>query len=165
MGRRGGNWGMVAGAVTRVGRALFCARSRCARRAGTAGRVRDADRRHRRVRGVLLWRPDCRRGKWTARTTPGRDRRPPRTALARLQRTVGRDDMHLSREPGGTVVKTTSLEAAVKTALQSVMDPEIPVVSVLDMGMIREIDVDGDSARIVVLPTFVGCPAVGVIKE
>jgi ring-1,2-phenylacetyl-CoA epoxidase subunit PaaD len=63
------------------------------------------------------------------------------------------------------VVKTTSLEAAVKSALQSVMDPEIPVVSVLDMGMIQEIDVDGESARIVVLPTFVGCPAVGVIKE
>ncbi|MDQ4028769.1 MAG: phenylacetate-CoA oxygenase subunit PaaJ [Actinomycetota bacterium] len=62
-------------------------------------------------------------------------------------------------------MKTTSLEAAVKTALQSVMDPEIPVVSVLDMGMIKEIDIDGDSARIVVLPTFVGCPAVGVIKE
>jgi ring-1,2-phenylacetyl-CoA epoxidase subunit PaaD len=63
------------------------------------------------------------------------------------------------------VVKTTSLEAAVKRALQSVMDPEIPVVSVLDMGMIKEIDVDGVSARIVVLPTFVGCPALGVIKE
>jgi ring-1,2-phenylacetyl-CoA epoxidase subunit PaaD len=63
------------------------------------------------------------------------------------------------------MVKTTSLEAAVKGALRSVMDPEIPVVSVLDMGMIKEIDVDGESARIVVLPTFVGCPAVGVIKE
>jgi ring-1,2-phenylacetyl-CoA epoxidase subunit PaaD len=63
------------------------------------------------------------------------------------------------------MVKTTSLEAAVKGALASVMDPEIPVVSVLDMGMIKEIEVDGDSARIVVLPTFVGCPAVGVIKE
>ena len=62
-------------------------------------------------------------------------------------------------------MKTTSLEAAVKGALASVMDPEIPVVSVLDMGMIKEIEVDGDGARIVVLPTFVGCPAVGVIKE
>jgi ring-1,2-phenylacetyl-CoA epoxidase subunit PaaD len=45
------------------------------------------------------------------------------------------------------------------------MDPEIPVVSVLDMGMIKEIDVDGGRARIVVLPTFIGCPAISVIKQ
>jgi ring-1,2-phenylacetyl-CoA epoxidase subunit PaaD len=63
------------------------------------------------------------------------------------------------------LVKTTSREEAVHDALASVMDPEIPAVSVVDMGMIKEVDLDGDCVRVVVLPTFAGCPAVGVIKK
>jgi ring-1,2-phenylacetyl-CoA epoxidase subunit PaaD len=61
-------------------------------------------------------------------------------------------------------VKTTT-PSSVDRALRSVMDPEIPVVSVVDMGMIQRAEVDGDTARIVVLPTFVGCPAIDVIKR
>lgn len=54
---------------------------------------------------------------------------------------------------------------AVWAALASVADPEIPAVSVVDMGMIKEVDVAGSTARIIVLPTFTGCPAVPIIKE
>ncbi|MGH2729302.1 MAG: 1,2-phenylacetyl-CoA epoxidase subunit PaaD, partial [Actinomycetota bacterium] len=43
--------------------------------------------------------------------------------------------------------------------------PEIPAVSVVDMGMVGSVDVDGGRALVVVLPTFTGCPAVPVIKE
>jgi ring-1,2-phenylacetyl-CoA epoxidase subunit PaaD len=50
-------------------------------------------------------------------------------------------------------------------ALASVMDPEIPAVSVVDMGMIESVSVTGDQVRVVVLPTFTGCPAVPMIKE
>ncbi|MDQ4145247.1 MAG: phenylacetate-CoA oxygenase subunit PaaJ [Actinomycetota bacterium] len=51
-------------------------------------------------------------------------------------------------------------------ALAGVADPEIPAVSVVDMGMIRSVDLAGDGrARIVVLPTFTGCPAIDVIKS
>jgi ring-1,2-phenylacetyl-CoA epoxidase subunit PaaD len=49
--------------------------------------------------------------------------------------------------------------------LRSVLDPEIPAVSVVDMGMIRTVELDGGRARVVVLPTFTGCPAVDVIKQ
>lgn len=49
--------------------------------------------------------------------------------------------------------------------LRSVLDPEIPAVSVVDMGMIKEVELDGGRARVVVLPTFTGCPAVDVIKQ
>jgi len=57
----------------------------------------------------------------------------------------------------------TSLEVAIWDALAGVADPEIPAVSVVDMGMIREISTDGDTARVVVLPTFTGCPAIAEI--
>jgi ring-1,2-phenylacetyl-CoA epoxidase subunit PaaD len=57
----------------------------------------------------------------------------------------------------------TSLEVAIWDALAGVADPEIPVVSVVDMGMIREISTEGNVARVVVLPTFTGCPAIAEI--
>lgn len=58
---------------------------------------------------------------------------------------------------------TLSLEAAVWTALAGVPDPEIPAVSVVDMGMIRSVEITDRRASVTVLPTFTGCPAIGVI--
>lgn len=58
---------------------------------------------------------------------------------------------------------TVALEAAVWDALATVPDPEIPAVSVVDMGMVGSVEVDGGRARVVVLPTFTGCPAIDVI--
>jgi ring-1,2-phenylacetyl-CoA epoxidase subunit PaaD len=63
------------------------------------------------------------------------------------------------------VVSATTLEMAVWQALEGVPDPEIPAVSVVDMGMIGAVDVSGASVRVVVLPTFTGCPAIPVIKS
>ncbi|HWL66576.1 MAG TPA: 1,2-phenylacetyl-CoA epoxidase subunit PaaD [Actinomycetota bacterium] len=60
---------------------------------------------------------------------------------------------------------TKDLETRVWSALQEVKDPEIPAVSVIEMGMVKEVDVDGSTVRITVLPTFTGCPAVPMIKE
>jgi ring-1,2-phenylacetyl-CoA epoxidase subunit PaaD len=53
---------------------------------------------------------------------------------------------------------------AIRLALGDVADPEIPAVSVLDLGMIERVDVADDLIRIELLPTFVGCPAVDMIK-
>ena len=51
-------------------------------------------------------------------------------------------------------------------ALVGVADPEIPAVSVVDMGMIERAELDDDGrATVVVLPTFSGCPAIDVIKR
>lgn len=60
---------------------------------------------------------------------------------------------------------TATIEDRVWDALSGVMDPEIPVVSVVEMGMIRDVAVSEGGAAITVLPTFTGCPAVAVIKE
>lgn len=59
----------------------------------------------------------------------------------------------------------TSLEVAVWDALAHVPDPEIPAVSVVDMGMVHDVSVDGASVRVTMLPTFTGCPAIDIIKS
>jgi ring-1,2-phenylacetyl-CoA epoxidase subunit PaaD len=59
----------------------------------------------------------------------------------------------------------TALEAAIWDALGRVMDPEIPAVSVVDMGMVRDVEAAAGKARVVILPTFTGCPAVPVIRQ
>lgn len=64
------------------------------------------------------------------------------------------------------VIRTAEgLTERVMLALASVPDPEIPAVSVLDMGMIRDVTEESGAVTVVVLPTFTGCPAIDVIKE
>ena len=63
-------------------------------------------------------------------------------------------------------MNAAALEQAIWRALEGVPDPEIPAVSVVDMGMIEHISVGpGGEVEVVVLPTFTGCPAVPVIKR
>ena len=57
------------------------------------------------------------------------------------------------------------LSRSIWESLGRVMDPEIPAVSVVDMGMIREIELRDGHAQVTVLPTFTGCPAVPIIKQ
>lgn len=45
------------------------------------------------------------------------------------------------------------------------MDPEIPVLSVLDLGMITGVSLDGDSVHVRMIPTFSACPAVELIRR
>jgi len=52
------------------------------------------------------------------------------------------------------------LESTVWAALADVPDPEIPQVSVLDLGIVRSVSVLPERIRVEILPTFVGCPAV-----
>jgi len=54
---------------------------------------------------------------------------------------------------------------AVWAALDEIPDPEIPVISLVDLGVIRDVAVDGDRVRIEFTPTFLGCPALEVMKR
>jgi ring-1,2-phenylacetyl-CoA epoxidase subunit PaaD len=58
-----------------------------------------------------------------------------------------------------------ALESVVWAALHDVHDPEIPTISVVDLGVIRGVSVGGSSVRVELLPTFVGCPAIGVLQD
>lgn len=49
--------------------------------------------------------------------------------------------------------------------LEEVKDPEIPVLSLVDLGVIREIKVEKDGVSVEMTPTFVGCPAMEMMKN
>ena len=63
------------------------------------------------------------------------------------------------------VTVTSISKAEVLEALEGVKDPEIPAVSVLDLGIVEKIEIDGVRVTITCLPTFVGCPALDMIRE
>lgn len=47
--------------------------------------------------------------------------------------------------------------------LETVMDPEVPVLSVLDLGIVRSVKLNEEEIEIVITPTYTGCPAMDVI--
>ncbi|WP_028785111.1 1,2-phenylacetyl-CoA epoxidase subunit PaaD [Thalassobacillus devorans] len=55
-------------------------------------------------------------------------------------------------------------EQSVREMLALVKDPEIDSVSVLDLGMVEQITIERDSVEVKMLPTFMGCPALEIIK-
>jgi ring-1,2-phenylacetyl-CoA epoxidase subunit PaaD len=48
--------------------------------------------------------------------------------------------------------------------LEDVPDPEIPVISLVDLGIIRGVDWQGDTLQVTVTPTYSGCPATSIIN-
>ena len=50
-------------------------------------------------------------------------------------------------------------------ALDEIPDPEIPVISLVDLGVIRSVDVSGGQVLVEFTPTFLGCPALEVMKR
>ena len=50
-------------------------------------------------------------------------------------------------------------------ALADVPDPEIPVVSVVDLGVVRDVQVDDGRVRVEFTPTFLGCPALEQMRD
>jgi ring-1,2-phenylacetyl-CoA epoxidase subunit PaaD len=58
-----------------------------------------------------------------------------------------------------------ALEASVWAALAEVRDPEIPPVSITDLGIVERVVVTDGGVEIELLPTFAGCPALDVIRE
>jgi len=55
-------------------------------------------------------------------------------------------------------------EDAVREILRGVADPEIPAVSIVELGMVERIEVGPDVIEVELLPTFVGCPAQDLIR-
>jgi ring-1,2-phenylacetyl-CoA epoxidase subunit PaaD len=48
-------------------------------------------------------------------------------------------------------------------ALETVTDPEIPVLTIADLGILRDVSVRGDVVDITITPTYSGCPAMNII--
>ena len=60
---------------------------------------------------------------------------------------------------------TGSVEQRVLDELSRLPDPEIPAISVVDLGVIGSVGASNNRVRIELLPTFVGCPAIGVMEQ
>ena len=50
-------------------------------------------------------------------------------------------------------------------ALEEIPDPEIPVISLVDLGVVKRVEVEGASVRIDFTPTFMGCPALDTMER
>jgi ring-1,2-phenylacetyl-CoA epoxidase subunit PaaD len=55
-------------------------------------------------------------------------------------------------------------EERVREALAGIPDPEIPVISIVDLGVVRHVDVEGERVRVEFTPTFLGCPALEAMR-
>jgi len=53
----------------------------------------------------------------------------------------------------------------VLAVLDEVKDPEVPVLSVVELGIVRDVRIDGEDVTVVVTPTYSGCPAMRVIED
>ncbi len=64
-------------------------------------------------------------------------------------------------KPALSISQETDFEQGIWEVLASVPDPEIPVVSIVDLGIVREVH----SGEVVITPTYTGCPATLVIEQ
>ena len=65
------------------------------------------------------------------------------------------NDLHIIAPP---------TEQEIRALLQEVKDPEVPVLSILDLGIVRDVKIIGDKIKIIITPTYSGCPAMDVIS-
>jgi ring-1,2-phenylacetyl-CoA epoxidase subunit PaaD len=100
------------------------------------------------VGGVLARATLARRAHWTPYRAPrppaGRDAVPP-TQLSRCH------------------MVAASLRERALNALETVTDPEIPVLTIADLGILRDLTVHGETVEVTITPTYSGCPAMNMI--
>ena len=62
--------------------------------------------------------------------------------------------------PTGTTTAARAWQAAA-----SVLDPEVPVLTIEDLGVLRDVVVEGDRVTVTITPTYSGCPAMDAIRD
>ena len=63
------------------------------------------------------------------------------------------------------VIEMKTMTPKITAILESVSDPEIPVLSIMDMGVVREVEVQERDVFIKITPTYSGCPAMDTIAD
>ncbi|GAB4252588.1 MAG: phenylacetate-CoA oxygenase subunit PaaJ [Ekhidna sp.] len=56
-------------------------------------------------------------------------------------------------------------KSEIESILEEVKDPEIPVISIKDLGILRDVKVDDDNIEVIITPTYSGCPAMLEIEK
>ncbi len=57
----------------------------------------------------------------------------------------------------------TDHKETIVTILRKVTDPEIPVLTIADLGILRDVEIRGDEINVIITPTYNGCPAMDMI--
>lgn len=70
----------------------------------------------------------------------------------------------MEKESSNQLIFKSSNEK-VREALFEVMDPEIPNLSIVDLGIVTKIEADDNRTKVVLTPTFAGCPALKIIEK
>jgi ring-1,2-phenylacetyl-CoA epoxidase subunit PaaD len=63
------------------------------------------------------------------------------------------------------VVTRVEMRPDARSVAASVVDPEIPVLTIGDLGILRDVEVDGDRVTVTITPTYSGCPAMRQIED
>lgn len=63
------------------------------------------------------------------------------------------------------ITETQDIDKNLIEILSSVSDPEIPVLSIMDMGVVRSALIENDIVKVEITPTYSGCPAMDVIGD
>jgi ring-1,2-phenylacetyl-CoA epoxidase subunit PaaD len=63
------------------------------------------------------------------------------------------------------MLTTKQVEQMLWSALDEVKDPEIPSISIVELGMVNQVRLEDGYVRVEMTPTFVGCPAIGMIQQ
>jgi ring-1,2-phenylacetyl-CoA epoxidase subunit PaaD len=61
------------------------------------------------------------------------------------------------------VSSATIEEKKIWSILETVTDPEIPVLTIIDLGIVRDVKINGEEIEVIITPTYTGCPAMDMI--
>ena len=61
------------------------------------------------------------------------------------------------------MVVNTIDKKTIYSFLGEINDPEVPVLSIIDLGIVRDIKMSGEELEVIITPTYTGCPAMDVI--
>ncbi|MFN3949073.1 1,2-phenylacetyl-CoA epoxidase subunit PaaD [Microbacterium sp.] len=59
----------------------------------------------------------------------------------------------------------TATLARAREVVAAVVDPEVPVLTIDDLGVLRDVRLDGETVTVTITPTYSGCPAVEAIRD
>ncbi len=62
-----------------------------------------------------------------------------------------------------TMISPTRTDA--RTLVDAVLDPEMPMLTLADLGVVRDVDVDDEAVVVTITPTYSGCPALATMRD
>ena len=58
---------------------------------------------------------------------------------------------------------TDDIRSDIRAAVAGVLDPELPLITIADLGILRDVEIDGTHVTVTITPTYSGCPAMEAI--